>query len=206
MHCTKNWSNFLILEADEVFQCQRLGEKAKQPLLTIILWFLIGRNVGEKGTICRYMRRTYICLIDKFLITLLRGKDSFLVIQYIIITSKNSSEFYWPRDVITAFIKAWHFSLFSERWMQSVLSCTFSVKFRYYYHPTRFDLLLHTCSGFPTKNLYAFVFSPILSTYPAHFILLKHPNSIWHEVNKNSGKISFSILPAYLLLFKIFLC
>jgi hypothetical protein len=48
MHCKKYWSNFPILEENKVFQCQRSGEKANQPLLTIILWFFIWRNVGKE--------------------------------------------------------------------------------------------------------------------------------------------------------------
>jgi hypothetical protein len=84
------------------------------------------------------------------------------------------SAFYWTRRFINVFTRAVHWSLFWARSIQSTPSHPISL---------RSILILSTYlrlglpsgllrSGYPTNILYAFLFSQIRATCPAHLILL----------------------------------
>jgi hypothetical protein len=82
--------------------------------------------------------------------------------------------FYGTRSFITVFIRAYHWSLFWARWIQSITPHPISLKYISI-------LLTHLRLGLPsglffyvyrTKALYAFLFFPMRATFHIHFILL----------------------------------
>jgi hypothetical protein len=87
---------------------------------------------------------------------------------------RNFPAFYGTQMFITAFTRALHWSLSWARWILSISSHPFSLRFVL---PTTFHLRLGLPSGlfpssFANNILYAFLIVPIHATFPAHIILL----------------------------------
>jgi hypothetical protein len=117
------------------------------------------------------------CSLFRYLIThLLNHSWSWSLLEKLPIVQllKNFPAFYGTRRFVTVFTRALHWSLSWARSIQSIPVHPISLR-SILILSTHLRLglpsgLFH--SGFPTNILYAFVFSPIRATCPAHLILL----------------------------------
>jgi hypothetical protein len=82
------------------------------------------------------------------------------------------STFYGTRRFTAVFTRALHSSLSSARWIQSIPFQLFSLVSILMLSSHLHLPSDHFPSGFPTKVLYAFLFTPLRVTWPAHLILL----------------------------------